>query len=68
MKIKKKIWAEYFEFVNSGKKNFELRLNDFDINESDFLVLGELLKINSNYFGSGFPNGTFLANTQFLLK
>jgi ASC-1-like (ASCH) protein len=39
--IKKKIWQEYFEAVASGKKNYELRLNDFDIKEGDTLVLEE---------------------------
>jgi len=27
--IKKKIWPEYFDAVVSGKKKYELRLNDF---------------------------------------
>lgn len=39
--VKKKIWPEYFEAVNSGKKKFELRLADFDIKEGDTLVLEE---------------------------
>ncbi len=39
--IHKKIWPEYFEAVLSGKKNFELRLNDFDVNEGDTLILEE---------------------------
>jgi len=39
--IKKKIWPEYFELVKSGKKKFELRLADFDIEEGDKLVLEE---------------------------
>jgi len=39
--IKKKIWPENFEEVASGKKNFEVRLNDFDISEGDTLVLEE---------------------------
>jgi len=39
--IKKKIWPEYFEAVKSGKKKFELRLDDFDIQEGDTLVLEE---------------------------
>ena len=29
VKIKKKIWPEYFKLVKSGKKKFELRLADF---------------------------------------
>lgn len=39
--IKKKIWSEYFDDVNSGKKNYELRLNDFEISEGDMLILEE---------------------------
>ncbi len=39
--IKKKIWPEYFDDVTSGKKKYELRLNDFEINEGDVLVLEE---------------------------
>jgi len=39
--IKKKIWTEYFELIESGKKRFELRLADFDIKEGDILILQE---------------------------
>ncbi len=39
--IKKKIWPEYFEAVASGKKKYELRLNDFEVSEGDILVLEE---------------------------
>lgn len=39
--IEKKIWPEYFDAVASGKKKFELRLNDFDIAEGDTLILKE---------------------------
>ena len=39
--IKKKIWPKYFEAVLSGKKKYELRLNDFEINEGDILILQE---------------------------
>ncbi|HEU0051030.1 MAG TPA: DUF3850 domain-containing protein [Patescibacteria group bacterium] len=39
--IKKKIWSSYFEAVASGKKKFELRLNDFEVQEGDTLVLEE---------------------------
>lgn len=39
--IKKKIWPEYFEKVGCGKKKFEVRLADFDIEEGDILVLEE---------------------------
>lgn len=49
--IKKKIWAEYFDLVNSGKKNFELRLDDFDVNEGDTLVLEEWDPKTKEYTG-----------------
>ncbi len=37
----KKISPEYFQEVEDGKKNYELRLNDFDIEPGDTLVLEE---------------------------
>ena len=40
-KIEKKIWPEYFQKIIKNKKTFELRLNDFDIEEGDVLVLKE---------------------------
>jgi ASC-1-like (ASCH) protein len=39
--IKKKIWPEYFEKVNSGEKRFELRVADFDVKGGDVLILEE---------------------------
>jgi ASC-1-like (ASCH) protein len=39
--IRKKTWPEYFEIVASGKKNYDLRLNDFEIHEGDTLILEE---------------------------
>ena len=39
--IEKKIWPEYFDAIASGKKKFELRLNDVDTREGDTLVLRE---------------------------
>ncbi|OGY15643.1 MAG: hypothetical protein A2784_04495 [Candidatus Chisholmbacteria bacterium RIFCSPHIGHO2_01_FULL_48_12] len=49
--IKKKIWPEYFEAVASGKKRYELRLNDFKINEGDTLVLEEWDPQTAKYTG-----------------
>ncbi len=51
MIIKKKIWPEYFEAVASGKKTFELRLNDFDVSEGDTLVLEEWNPETKTYTG-----------------
>lgn len=39
--IHKKILPEYFDAIASGKKKFELRLNDFHIEAGDTLVLEE---------------------------
>lgn len=50
-KIEKKVWSEYFEQIISNKKTFELRLNDFDIEEGDILLLKEWDKENKTYTG-----------------
>jgi len=49
--IKKKIWPEYFELVASGKKNFDMRVADFDIAEGDVLVLQEWDPKTKEYTG-----------------
>lgn len=49
--IKKKIWPKYFELINSGKKKFELRLADFDIEEGDKLLLQEWDPETKGYTG-----------------
>lgn len=51
MEIKKKIWPEYFDAVVSGKKKYELRLNDFEIKEGDFLILEEWNPKTKEYTG-----------------
>ncbi|MCX6790607.1 MAG: DUF3850 domain-containing protein [Candidatus Gribaldobacteria bacterium] len=49
--IKKKIWPEFFELVKAGKKNFELRLADFEVQEGDTLVLEEWDPATEKYTG-----------------
>lgn len=49
--IKKKMWPEYFEVMASGKKNYDWRLNDFEINEGDTLVLEEWDPATKQYTG-----------------
>jgi ASC-1-like (ASCH) protein len=49
--IKKKIWPEYFKLISSGKKRFEMRLDDFDIQEGDTLVLEEWDPKTKEYSG-----------------
>lgn len=49
--IKKKIQPEYFEAVVSGKKKYEVRLDDFEIKEGDILVLEEWNPETKKYTG-----------------
>lgn len=49
--IKKKTWPKYFEEVLVGKKKFEVRLADFDIEEGDTLVLEEFDPKTKKYTG-----------------
>jgi len=51
MKIKKKAWPELFEAVLAGRKNFDLRLNDFKVKERDILVLEEWNPAKKEYTG-----------------
>lgn len=51
MIIKKKILPEYFELMRSGKKKYELRLNDIEIREGDMLVLEEWNPEKKEYTG-----------------
>lgn len=49
--ITKKIWPAAFEAVRDGSKTFELRLNDFEIQPGDTLVLEEFDPKESKYTG-----------------
>jgi len=49
--IKKKIWPEFFDIVSSGKKKFELRVDDFEANEGDTLLLEEWDPKTKEYTG-----------------
>ena len=51
MFIRKKTWPDLFEAVASGKKNFDMRLNDFVIHEGDTLVLEEWNPKTKEYTG-----------------
>lgn len=50
-RVEKKLWSEYFDQVASGKKKYELRLNDFDVTEGDAFVLREWDKDKKEYTG-----------------
>ena len=49
--IEKKIWPGYIDFIASGKKKFELRLDDFKISEGDYLLLKEWNPKTKKYTG-----------------
>jgi ribosomal protein S17 len=51
MKIEKKIWAEFFDDVLTGKKKFEVRLADFECRPGDVLVLREWNQREKQYTG-----------------
>lgn len=42
MEIVKKAYSEAFEKILSGEKKFDIRLNDFEVDEGDVLVLKEI--------------------------
>ncbi|MFZ3031982.1 MAG: DUF3850 domain-containing protein [Candidatus Moraniibacteriota bacterium] len=50
-RVEKKLNKEYFDQVASGKKKYELRLNDFEIEEGDTFVLREWDKNQKEYTG-----------------
>jgi len=49
--VRKKIWPEYFDLVALNKKKFEMRLNDFQLEEGDRLVLEEWNPKTKEYTG-----------------
>ena len=49
--VEKKILPEYFDDVFTGRKKFELRLDDEEINAGDILVLKEWDPIQKEYTG-----------------
>ena len=51
MEIKKKTWPELFQRILDGKKNADVRLADFEINENDTLVLEEYNPETKTYTG-----------------
>ncbi len=51
MKIEKKIWPEYFNLIVEGRKKYEIRLNDFETNAGDIIILHEWDPKTKNYTG-----------------
>lgn len=50
-KIRKKCWPEFFDAVLSGKKNFDVRIDDFQCAEGDVLLLEEWNPETGEYTG-----------------
>lgn len=50
-KIEKKTWPELFEKVLIGEKTFDLRINDFEIENGDVLILREWDPKTKKYTG-----------------
>ncbi len=51
MTIVKKVWPKYFDAIIEGKKNFEIRLADFECKEGDTIILKEWNPKNRKYTG-----------------
>jgi ASC-1-like (ASCH) protein len=51
MKIKKKVWPEYFKKIKSGDKSFEIRLADWKCKAGDTLILKEWDPKTKKYTG-----------------
>ena len=51
MKIEKKVWPVYFQAILDGKKNYELRLADFECKPGDTLLLKEWNPDTKEYTG-----------------
>ena len=51
MGIEKKVWPEYFQAIKDGKKNYELRLADWECKEGDTLILKEWDPKTKEYTG-----------------
>ena len=49
--VEKKCWPKYFQQIVDGKKTFDLRINDFHINEGDILLLREWDPKTKDYTG-----------------
>ena len=51
MQIEKKILQDYFNKIEAGEKNFEIRLADWQCRAGDVLVLREWDKEKNDYTG-----------------
>ncbi len=78
--IRKKCWpGHWFDDIASGKKSFDLRLDDFDVVEGDTLILeewdpetekytGRVIEKKVTYVMKLKPDNTFWAKEDILEK
>jgi len=77
--IKKKVHTQYFESMLKGEKNYEFRLNDFEVDEGDILILeeynpktqkytGRKLEKTVTYVGKFYLNNSFWPKEEILEK
>jgi len=65
MRIKKRIWPEYFQKIIDGKKQYELRLADWECNKGDVLILQEWNPETKEYTGRTIEKKvTFVGKTK----
>lgn len=63
MIIKKKTWPKIYADIASGKKKFDLRMNDFEVNEGDMVIFEEYDPETKSYTGRKIEKGV-----SFVLK
>lgn len=49
--IEKKVWPEFFDKLESCKRNVEVRLNEFVVNPGDVIVFREFNPVEDDYTG-----------------
>ena len=68
MKIEKKTWPDYFKAILDGKKNFDVRLQDFECASGDTIVFREWDPETKEYTGRVLEKkvGWVLSRTKWL--
>ena len=65
MKHIKKVWPEFFQKILEGKKNYEIRLGDWECCEGDILVLKEWNPETEEFTGRAIEKEVnYVANTK----
>ena len=63
-----KIWSEFFDAVKDGRKTFEVRYNDREYQEGDYLVLREIQKSQEEGNAPDFTGRAILAKIKFVFR